>query len=454
MRSVCANFTLPVGEKTTLPELLAALRGARLEVRAADRVVTGRLLSVERRHPQGRDDGRRPDAGGRRRQPAVDRARSGRQRQAGGARFRRPGERVPGSSGVESRAGSSASDDRDRRHRGAGRDGQLHQRSAGLEDHLSSRAPDTWCTHPAGLGRRRQHDRRGLERRRAVARGRRAAIVHPAAVAAALRTAPDDRHLACEPADAAAARGDVDGRRGQRQRSRDRRRKRRAARRHRDRNRLVGSPSARSSPTDRDATPSPDFDDGRAVPGRVRAGRIRARRHQSGGPRRVCPFDAGRRTAGRRDHGNGHCGRRSAAHRYVLLVALAEHRHRPGRTCRGNRRRLRCRPRARAANGCADRSRGGRGSSRRPAVNCRGTKPRRPVRIPRHRSGHDSTESIGARPDSADRHQRRTGVAVERTRRKCASAPQPLAQDHERIDARRRLLHRARRLDLRGRRVD
>jgi hypothetical protein len=42
-------LTLPVGERTTLPELLSALRGARLEIRAADRVIGGRLLSVERR---------------------------------------------------------------------------------------------------------------------------------------------------------------------------------------------------------------------------------------------------------------------------------------------------------------------------------------------------------------------------------------------------------------------
>jgi hypothetical protein len=42
-------LTLPVGERTTLFELLGALRGARLEVRAGDRLIVGRLLSVERR---------------------------------------------------------------------------------------------------------------------------------------------------------------------------------------------------------------------------------------------------------------------------------------------------------------------------------------------------------------------------------------------------------------------
>jgi hypothetical protein len=43
------GLTLPVGERTTVFDLLGALRGARLEVRAADRVITGRLLSVERK---------------------------------------------------------------------------------------------------------------------------------------------------------------------------------------------------------------------------------------------------------------------------------------------------------------------------------------------------------------------------------------------------------------------
>jgi Carboxypeptidase regulatory-like domain len=40
---------LPVSERTTLSELLGALRGARLEVRVGERLVSGRLLGVERR---------------------------------------------------------------------------------------------------------------------------------------------------------------------------------------------------------------------------------------------------------------------------------------------------------------------------------------------------------------------------------------------------------------------
>jgi hypothetical protein len=42
-------LTLPVGERTTPFELLSSLRGARLEVRSGDRLISGRLLSVERR---------------------------------------------------------------------------------------------------------------------------------------------------------------------------------------------------------------------------------------------------------------------------------------------------------------------------------------------------------------------------------------------------------------------
>jgi hypothetical protein len=47
---------LPVGEQTTLLELLRTLRGARLEIRTARGLVTGRLVSVERRE-RAKDDG-------------------------------------------------------------------------------------------------------------------------------------------------------------------------------------------------------------------------------------------------------------------------------------------------------------------------------------------------------------------------------------------------------------
>ena len=43
------SLRLPIGEHATLAQLLDALRGARLEVRSGDRVVSGRLLSVEER---------------------------------------------------------------------------------------------------------------------------------------------------------------------------------------------------------------------------------------------------------------------------------------------------------------------------------------------------------------------------------------------------------------------
>lgn len=44
------DLRLGVGERTTLPEFLAALRGARLEVRSGTTTVTGRLLGVERKY--------------------------------------------------------------------------------------------------------------------------------------------------------------------------------------------------------------------------------------------------------------------------------------------------------------------------------------------------------------------------------------------------------------------
>src|SRR5688572_9774037 len=43
------SLRLAVGDRATLPQLLDALRGARLEVRTPERVVSGRLLGVERR---------------------------------------------------------------------------------------------------------------------------------------------------------------------------------------------------------------------------------------------------------------------------------------------------------------------------------------------------------------------------------------------------------------------
>ncbi|MBI1898720.1 MAG: carboxypeptidase regulatory-like domain-containing protein [Acidobacteria bacterium] len=43
------DLRLPMGEKTSLTEFLGALRGARLEVRSGTSVITGRLLSVERK---------------------------------------------------------------------------------------------------------------------------------------------------------------------------------------------------------------------------------------------------------------------------------------------------------------------------------------------------------------------------------------------------------------------
>ncbi len=43
------DLRLPVGEKSSLTEFLGALRGARLEIRSGTTVISGRLLSVERK---------------------------------------------------------------------------------------------------------------------------------------------------------------------------------------------------------------------------------------------------------------------------------------------------------------------------------------------------------------------------------------------------------------------
>jgi hypothetical protein len=47
------DLRLAIGEKTTLSEVLAALRGARLEVRSSNTTVSGRLLSIERKTRSG-----------------------------------------------------------------------------------------------------------------------------------------------------------------------------------------------------------------------------------------------------------------------------------------------------------------------------------------------------------------------------------------------------------------
>jgi hypothetical protein len=54
------GLSLPVGEGTTLIDLLRVLKGARIEVRTGERVVAGRLLSVERR-PRGKDEAPRDE---------------------------------------------------------------------------------------------------------------------------------------------------------------------------------------------------------------------------------------------------------------------------------------------------------------------------------------------------------------------------------------------------------
>jgi len=47
------DLRLPLSEKTSLTDFLTALRGARLEVKSGTNVITGRLLSVERKTRMG-----------------------------------------------------------------------------------------------------------------------------------------------------------------------------------------------------------------------------------------------------------------------------------------------------------------------------------------------------------------------------------------------------------------
>jgi hypothetical protein len=47
------DLRLPIGDKTSLTDYLGALRGAKLEVRSGASVITGRLLSVERKTRMG-----------------------------------------------------------------------------------------------------------------------------------------------------------------------------------------------------------------------------------------------------------------------------------------------------------------------------------------------------------------------------------------------------------------
>lgn len=44
-----ANLRLPLSDKPSLTDFLSALRGTRLEVRSGATVISGRLLSVERK---------------------------------------------------------------------------------------------------------------------------------------------------------------------------------------------------------------------------------------------------------------------------------------------------------------------------------------------------------------------------------------------------------------------
>src|SRR5438132_7582619 len=49
MERQLGDLRLPIGEKSSLTEFLGALRGARIEVRSGTTVISGRLLSIERK---------------------------------------------------------------------------------------------------------------------------------------------------------------------------------------------------------------------------------------------------------------------------------------------------------------------------------------------------------------------------------------------------------------------
>ena len=186
------KLRLPLAPDVTRTRLLEALRGARVEVRAGGGIVAGRILSVATAGRAART----------RRQRTVDELTI----VGDGGELRTfelgPGVGVTIVEGELRRdlgqyldvIGSARAQDVRRL--------QVAARGSGERDLFVSyvSAVPVWKTTyrlvipteagaqavPPGLGHRRQHARRGLDRRRAVARRRRAAVVHPAALEANL----------------------------------------------------------------------------------------------------------------------------------------------------------------------------------------------------------------------------------------------------------------------------
>ena len=248
-------LTLPIGERTTLPELLGALRGARLEVRTGDRVIAGRLLSIERRP--------RKDEAPRDELTLVTDGGDIRSVELGPAVSVKLAERESADQ-VGAYLGLLASNRSQNRRR-------LTIATVGTTERdvmvsYISEVPVWKTTYrlvlptggtPVLQGWAVVDNTIGEDwnERRAVAGRRRAAVVHPAAVAAALCAASDDRAIARQWLEPAAASGDHDRRIGQRRRTRHGPAGRRDSRR--DRHRETGPAAAgRRSAMRRDATRS------------------------------------------------------------------------------------------------------------------------------------------------------------------------------------------------------
>ena len=184
------SLHLPVGENSTTAQFLDALRGARLEVRNGSESATGRLLSVEDREVAGKGDQK------------ITLTQISVVSDGGDVRIF---DLTPSTSvrvaekDVNDEVGKylglvASTRDQDLRRmtistageRRAQSSGQLHQRSAGVEEHLPHRDSERRQAVAAGMGHRRQHGRRRLEGCGAVAGRGRSAVVRAGTFAAVL----------------------------------------------------------------------------------------------------------------------------------------------------------------------------------------------------------------------------------------------------------------------------
>ncbi len=202
------SLRLPVGENPTTAQFLDALRGARVEIRSGSVAASGRLLSIEEREVL---TGQRcAEQRGKRRirqqdwpDPNLPRQRQRRsahlrpdafhQRSCHRKRCERRSGQISWARRFDARSGCPPHDHLHRRGRRARSAGQLHQRSAGVEEHLPHRDSERGQAAAAGMGHRRQHGRRRLEGCRIVAGRGRSAVVRAGALAAVLHAAAGGR---------------------------------------------------------------------------------------------------------------------------------------------------------------------------------------------------------------------------------------------------------------------